>query len=94
MGPLERWHRRWLIDQLNSSTGDFVLGQVEAADGWSGWAAGDNLRLGASPGRCRRTFDSWYLRWFLREVDAKVARGEWEYREEGSEVVVRSLQDP
>lgn len=94
LSPVAQWHRRWLLDQLDNNPGDFVLGQVIAADGWRGWATGRDLRAGYSPTRLRRTLDGWHLQWFLAKVDAMVVAGQWEFREEGGDIVVRTPDEP
>lgn len=37
MRLLDQWHYNWLEEYLKRNPDDFVLGQVEAVDGWQGW---------------------------------------------------------
>ena len=90
MRLIDQWHYNWIEDYLKRNPDDFVVGQVETNDGWQGWVTGEDRAAGYCSGRLRRALNAWHLRWFLAEVDAMVAAGRWEYREEGDEIVVRS----
>lgn len=94
MALFDRWHRSWLLDYLGRNTGDLLVGQAVDADGRRGWVTGEELQAGRSWSRLRRALVSWHVRWVLAEVDAIVATGRWEYREEGDEVVVRAPDEP
>lgn len=85
----DKWHRAWLVGYLRRNTGDLLVGQAPAADGRGGWVTAEELEGG--PGSwLRRALVGWHVRWVLGEVDAMVATGRWEYREEGDEIVVRA----
>ena len=86
----DKWHRSWLVRYLRRNTGDLLVGQAAATEGRGGWVTAEELEGRPGGGRLRRAVHGWHVRWVLAEVDAVVATGRWEYREEGDEIVVRA----
>ena len=58
-----------------------------------GWVTAEELEGGRRGGWLRRALVGWHVRWVLGEVDAMVATGRWEYREEDDEIVVRATDE-
>lgn len=88
---LDAWHRHWLRRELERSgtDDDVTFAQVETGDGWSGWVVASVATDGRTPGGLRRALHSWHVRWVMGEMDAKVAKGECSYCEDGADIVVR-----
>lgn len=50
MKLIDQWHYNWLEDYLKRNPDDFVVGQVEAVDGWQGWVTGEDRNAGYGTG--------------------------------------------